>query len=176
MFLGIDAAANSLWNPKNEKYEYEKANLSLTRVEQLAFIYELVKEYDIYYVEDPFYEDDFVSFATLTNRIFPKLVVGDDLYVTNVERLKKGIELKATNAAIVKPNQVGTISQTAEFVKLCKKNDIKIVVSHRSGETEDNILAHLAVGFGADYAKIGVSGERTVKINEIIRIEEIMSK
>ncbi|MEM0480669.1 MAG: hypothetical protein QXQ14_00560 [Candidatus Aenigmatarchaeota archaeon] len=172
LLIGIDVAANSLWNPKNERYEYEKTRLSLTRVEQLTFIYELAKEFDIYYIEDPFYDDDFVSFATLTNRLFPKLIVGDDLYVTNVERLKKGIELKASNGAIVKPNQVGTITQTAEFVKLAKKNDIKIIVSHRSGETEDNIIAHLAVGFGANYAKIGVSGERTVKINELIRIEE----
>jgi enolase len=105
-----------------------------------------------------------------------KLIVGDDLYVTNVERLKKGIELKSSNAAIVKPNQIGTISQTAEFVKLAKKNDIKIVFSHRSGETEDNILPHLAVGFGAEYAKIGIGGERTVKINEFLRIEEIIER
>jgi enolase len=174
LLLGIDVAANSFYDLKNDRYEYVKEKMSLSRTEQLIFIYNLVKENEIFYIEDPFYEEDFVSFAALTNRLKTKLIVGDDLYVTNVKRLKKGIEIKSTNAAIVKPNQVGTISQTAEFVKIAKKNDIKIVFSHRSGETEDNILAHLAVGFGADYAKIGISGERTVKVNEFLRIEEIM--
>jgi enolase len=173
LLLGIDVAASTFYDLKKERYEYVKEKMSLSKTEQLIFIYNFVKENEIFYVEDPFFEDDFVSFATLTKRLENKLIVGDDLYVTNVERLKKGIELKATNGAIVKPNQIGTITQTAEFVKLAKKNNIKIIFSHRSGETEDNILAHLAVGFGADYAKIGIAGERTVKINEFLRIEEI---
>jgi len=176
LFLGIDVAANSFYDLKNDRYEYVKEKMSLSRTEQLIFIYNFVRENEIYYIEDPFYEEDFVSFAALTKRLENKLIVGDDLYVTNVERLKKGIELKSTNAAIVKPNQIGTISQTAEFVKLAKKNNIKIVFSHRSGETEDNILPHLAVGFGAEYAKIGIGGERTVKVNEFLRIEEIMEQ
>jgi enolase len=104
------------------------------------------------------------------------LVVGDDIYATNIKRLKAGLDIKATNAVLVKPNQIGTITDALEFVKEAKKNNMKVVVSHRSAETDDNLLSHLAVGFGADYFKLGVSGERIVKINEMIRIEEMIEE
>ena len=172
--LGIDFAASSLWN--GEFYIYKKTGEKLSRVEQLMFIHELAEENGIFYLEDPFDEDDFVTFAALHTRLPKKLIVGDDLYCTNKERLMKGIEMKATNGIIIKPNQVGTISDVIEVVKIAKKHNIKTIVSHRSGETEDPILAHIAVGLNSEFIKLGIAGERTVKINELIRIEEKIFK
>jgi enolase len=142
----------------------------------LNFVTDLAKRFPIVYVEDPFEEDDFVSHSTLTHRLSDRniLVCGDDLYATNPYRLQKGIEYKSTNAVIVKPNQAGTITDTFKFVEEAKKNGLKTVVSHRSGETEDTLICHLAVGLACDYVKLGISGERTTKINEMIRIEEAM--
>lgn len=167
--VGLDLAASQLFDGKN--YNYLDGR-KLTPVEQLNFIKKLTENYPIEYVEDPFEEDDFISFSKLRAQMGTKLIVGDDLLVTNLNRLKIGIVQKAINAAIVKPSQVGTISDVIEFVKEAKRNNIATIVSHRSSETEDTLICHLAVGLGCDYIKIGISGERTVKINEMIRIEE----
>ena len=172
--IGLDMAASQLWNGK--KYVYPVSGFKFSRVEQLSYVESLVKNYPIIYVEDPFHEDDFVSFGTLTHRIQPRIVCGDDLYSTNLERLKLGLAHKATNAVLIKPNQVGTITDTIKFVEEAKKNKMVCVVSHRSGETEDTLICHLACGLNCEYIKLGISGERTVKINEMIRIEEKMKK
>ncbi|MEM5827988.1 MAG: hypothetical protein QW197_00560 [Candidatus Aenigmatarchaeota archaeon] len=172
LFLGIDVAASSFYSPEKNLYVLEKEGLEMNRIEYLAYLFDLVNESKIFYIEDPFHEDDFVSFSTFYSHFSQKLIVGDDLIATNIERLKKAAELKSVNAVIVKPNQVGLISKVAELVRFAKKNDIKLVFSHRSGETEDAIICHLATGFGADYIKLGIAGERTVKINEMLRIEE----
>jgi len=172
LYIGIDFAANSFYDLSKNVYNLEKEGLELNRVEYLTYLYDLVKDFNVFYIEDPFYEEDFVSFSTFLSHFPQKLIVGDDLTATNLERLKKAIEIKAINGIIIKPNQAGLISRVAKVVKLAKKNDIKIVFSHRSGETEDPILSHLAVGFGADYIKLGIAGERTIKINEMLRIEE----
>ncbi len=172
LYLGIDFAASSLWNKEKEIYEYEKLGYKLSRTEQLLFIADLIEKYDLFYLEDPFHEEDFVTFSALTNRFSKKLIVGDDLICTNYERLERAIKLKSLNAVIIKPNQVGLISEVEKVVSLARKNDIKLVFSHRSGESEDTSIVHLAFGFGADYLKAGISGERTVKINEILRIAE----
>ena len=102
------------------------------------------------------------------------LIIGDDLLVTNTDRLKKALSFSAVNAAIVKPNQIGTLSETMEFIKLCQKNKIKTVVSHRSGETEDTFIADLAVAAGAEFVKFGAPcrGERTAKYNRLLEIEK----
>jgi len=169
--MGLDVAASHMWNGNVYIYRHNK----LTRTEQLNFIEDLAKRFPITYIEDPFEEDDFVSHATLTHRIGSRVMVcGDDLYATNLQRLREGIEHKATNAVLVKPNQVGTITDTIKFVQQTKKNGMKTVVSHRSGETEDTLICHLAVGLSCDYIKLGIAGERTTKINEMIRIEEEM--
>lgn len=170
--IGLDVAASHMWNGQGYIYKHNK----LLRTEQLNFITDLVQRFPIVYVEDPFEEDDFVSHATLTHRLSGRgvMVCGDDLYATNLQRLQRGIEYKATNAVIVKPNQVGTITDTIKFVQEAKKSGIKTVVSHRSGETEDTLICHLAVGLVCDYIKLGISGERATKINEMIRIEEEM--
>ncbi|MEM5816044.1 MAG: enolase [Candidatus Aenigmatarchaeota archaeon] len=167
LVLGLDVAASNLWN--GEMYVYRDKVLST--MQQLEYIDSLIREFKIFYVEDPFHQDDFVSFSVLTKNV-RGLVVGDDLYATNVNRLKMGLDIKATNAVLVKPNQIGTVTDTIKFVKEARKNNLKVVISHRSGETDDTILSHLAVGLNADYFKLGISGERIVKINEMIRIEE----
>jgi enolase len=171
LMIGMDVAASNLWN--GEKYIYKDKQLST--MQQVDYMLELTKKFKLFYVEDPFHQDDFVSFSVFTKNS-NCLVVGDDIYATNIKRLKAGLDIKATNAVLVKPNQIGTITDTLNFVKETKKNNMKIVVSHRSAETDDNLLSHLAVGFGADYFKLGVSGERIVKINEMIRIEEMIEQ
>jgi len=171
LMVGIDVAASNLWN--EEKYIYKDKQLST--MQQVDYMLELTKKFKLFYVEDPFHQDDFVSFSVFTKNS-NCLVVGDDIYATNIKRLKAGLDIKATNAVLVKPNQIGTITDALNFVKEAKKNNMKVVVSHRSAETDDNLLSHLAVGFGADYFKLGVSGERIVKINEMIRIEEMIEE
>lgn len=172
LYVGIDVAASSFYDASKKMYVYEKEGLELNRIEQLSYLYDLIKEYEIFYIEDPFYEEDFVSFATLLSHFPQKLIVGDDLTTTNLERLKKASELKSINGIIIKPNQIGLITKVAEVIKFAKKNDVKIIFSHRSGETEDPVISQLAVGFGSEYIKLGIAGERTIKINEILRIEE----
>ncbi|MEM0214760.1 MAG: phosphopyruvate hydratase [Archaeoglobaceae archaeon] len=169
--IGIDVAASELWNGKEYVYNDKK----LSREEQIEYISKLVEDYNLLYVEDPFHENDFESFAELTKSV-KCFVCGDDLFVTNVKRLRKGIELKAGNTLLVKPNQIGTLTDTFRAVKLAKENGYRIVVSHRSGETEDNYLAHLAVAFNAKLIKTGVvGGERISKLNEMIRLEEMLN-
>ncbi|MGC8993257.1 MAG: phosphopyruvate hydratase [Candidatus Aenigmatarchaeota archaeon] len=169
--LGLDVAASNLWS--GERYIYKDKELST--MQQIEYMVDLQRKFKLFYVEDPFHQDDFVSFSVFTKNS-NCLVVGDDIYATNVKRLKLGLDIKATNAVLVKPNQIGTVTDALNFVKEAKKNNLKIVVSHRSAETDDNILSHLAVGFGADYFKLGISGERIVKINEMIRIEEAINE
>jgi enolase len=171
LMIGLDVAASNLWD--GEKYVYKDKQLST--MQQIDYMIELSRRYKIFYVEDPFHQDDFVSFSVFTKNS-NCLVVGDDIYATNIKRLKAGLDIKTTNAVLVKPNQIGTITDALNFVKEAKKNNMKVVVSHRSAETDDNLLSHLAVGFGADYFKLGVSGERIVKINEMIRIEEMIKE
>jgi enolase len=173
--IGLDFAASQLWDGR-QYYVYRYSNKMLSKIEQLKFIQNLAREFPIIYIEDPFMEDDFTSFAILTKDLSPKLIVGDDLYASNPKRLKDGLEFKATNAMIVKPSQVGTITDLMKTVEIARKNKIVTVMSHRSGETEDNLIAHLAVGLGCDYVKFGISGDRVAKINEMIRIEEKLNE
>jgi enolase len=167
--IGLDIAASQIWD--GEYYVYSNGE-KLTATEQLMFVADLAERYPIIYIEDPFQEDDFVSFSALTSRLENKLIVGDDIYASNLKRLKSGLEIKATNAIIIKPNQIGTISDVIELVKFAKKNKIVTIVSHRSAETDDALICHLACGLNCDYVKIGIAGERIFKINEMIRIEE----
>jgi enolase len=168
--IGLDVAASQLWSENSHKYLYRYG--SLNTPEQLSVMEELLKKYPITYMEDPFHEDDFATFSTLLGRIHDKIVVGDDLFSTNMERLQYGISYKAANGIIIKPSQVGTITDVIKIVHEAKKHGVKTIISHRSGETEDTLISHLAVGLNSDYIKLGISGERTVKINELIRIEE----
>ncbi len=167
---GFDAAASGFF--KRKKYHYENPMIDRNTEEQLEYLSNLIKNFHLLYVEDPFHEEDFESFSRLLKRFPDRLIVGDDLTVTNYKRLKKAIEMKSVNAVIVKPNQNGSLLEVREVCKLAKENSLKIVFSHRSGETEEGILADLAFGFGADFLKCGISGkEREAKLRRLIEIE-----
>jgi enolase len=169
--IGIDAASSELWDGK--KYNYKKERRHLTFADQLLYLEKLAEKYDIMYLEDPFDEEDFDGFAKLNQELEGKrLVVGDDLIVTNSEKLKTAISKNSINGVIIKPNQIGTLTDARSTVEIARKNNIVPVASHRSGETVDTALAHIAVGLGCPIIKIGISGgERLEKINELMRIE-----
>jgi len=175
--VGLDVASSSLWSPEKQCYVYESEGVERDKGEQLEYILDLIERYRLIYVEDPFHEEDFESFSELTSKVSGCLICGDDLFVTNVERLSKGIEKKAGNAIIIKMNQVGTLTDTWNTTKLAKESGYVPIVSHRSGETPAFHIAHLAVGFSCPIIKTGVvGGERVAKINELIYIEEILGE
>lgn len=170
---GLDMAASSLWNEKKKSYVYDRDGVERDRGEQIDYVLNLIKTYRLSFVEDPLNEEDFKGFSEITRRVKDCLICGDDLFVTNKERLEIGIKRNAGNAIIIKPNQIGTLTDAYETVKLAKKAGYVPVASHRSGETCDPYLAHVAVAFRCPIIKTGVvGGERLAKINELIRIEE----
>lgn len=170
--MGLDVAASSLWCEDRKKYVYKSAMRS--EEEQIEFMEDVIKNYSMHYVEDPLHEEDFEGFAELMRRV-KCLICGDDLLVTNPERIEKAASMKAVNCVLIKPNQIGTLSDTKRAVEVAKKHGCDIVVSHRSGETTDETIAHLAVAFDARYIKTGVvGGERIAKLNELIRIGELI--
>lgn len=168
--FGLDIAASELWD--GDAYQYGETSRSPE--EQIDYVAELVHEYDLAYVEDPLEENDYEGFAALTERVGSEtLICGDDLFVTNTERLQQGIEQGAGNSILIKPNQIGTLSLAVDAIETATRNGFTPVISHRSGETEDTTIAHLAVATGAPFIKTGtVGGERTAKLNELIRIAE----
>ena len=170
--MGIDVAASELWDGK--QYRYKDAARS--REEQVAYMADLVDRYNLIYIEDPLFEEDFDAFADLTGEVGDRcLICGDDLFVTNVERITRGIETWAANCVLIKPNQIGTLTDTFEAIHLARESGMETVMSHRSGETTDATIAHLATAFGCVYLKTGaVGGERIAKLNELIRIEELI--
>ncbi len=166
----LDMAASEFY--KDGKYVYRDRTLSPE--EQVEYVARLVEKYELYSVEDPFEQDDFAGFARLTKMVGDHcLIVGDDLFVTNVDRIRKGVETGACNAVLIKPNQIGTLTSTWLAVDYAHEKGFKTVISHRSGETTDEAIAHLAVAFRCEGMKFGaVGGERIAKLNELIRIEE----
>lgn len=168
--LGVDVAANELWDGDG----YDDGESRRSPDEQVDYIDDVVHEYDLVYVEDPLVEDDFDGFAELTNRVGEEtLVCGDDLFVTNVDRIDRGIESGAANSVLIKPNQIGTLSDTIDAIDRCRDAGWSPVISHRSGETEDTTIAHVAVATNAPFIKTGaIGGERTAKLNELIRIAD----
>ena len=168
--LGIDAATSTFH--KRKKYLYHNPPLTRDSEEQAMYISNLIKNFSLFYIEDPFFEEDFSGFSNLLKKHPSSLIVGDDLTVTNEKRFRKAIEEKSINAIIVKPNQNGSLIEVKSICEIAKKHGIKIVFSHRSGETMENILADLAFGFQADFFKCGITGkEREVKIKRLIEIE-----
>ncbi|MGC8895427.1 MAG: phosphopyruvate hydratase [Candidatus Bathyarchaeia archaeon] len=173
--FGVDVAASSIWDEKEKAYVYAREGKKRDSGEQLDFISEIIKKYHLAYVEDPFHEKDFESFAELTRKIRNCMICGDDLFVTNSERLSRGIKMQAGNAVIIKVNQVGTLTDALETVEMAKRNGYTPIMSHRSGDTCDWHIAHLAVAFRCPIIKTGVvEGTRIAKINELIRIEEFL--
>jgi enolase len=171
--FGVDVAADSLYDPRKGGYYYRTTKKTLSREQQMAFIVELCDKYDLFYVEDPLYEDDFEGYAKLHSELKGTLVTGDDLYTTDSERLKIGISKNSTNGVIMKVNQIGTLWEAHQFSDLAKRSGHVVIASHRSGDNEGGHLAQIAVGFGDGLMKAGVvGGERTAKLNELLRIGE----
>jgi enolase len=171
-YLGMDAASSDFYDSKSNTYEID--GTKKTPDEMLDFYKELCERYPILYLEDPFDENDFEGFSKLQAKLPKVIITGDDLYTTNIKYLKKGIEMKSTTGVIVKLNQIGTITETLDFFDLARQSSIKTVISHRSGETEDNFIADLAVGLNSDFIKTGAParGERTSKYNRLLEIEK----
>jgi enolase len=171
MPIGIDVAASGFY--KRNHYCYENPALKRDAEEQLAYLTNLIKNFDVFYVEDVFDEEDFESFAKILKKFPDRLIVGDDLTTTNPKRFEKALKEKAINGIIVKPNQIGSLMEVKEVVDIANKHNIKMIFSHRSGETTENILADLAFGFQADFLKCGITGkEREAKIKRLIEIEK----
>ena len=171
--LAIDVAVSEFYS--DGKYNLVGENRSLTTDELIDFYKELIDKYPIVSIEDPVDENDWEGFAKITKELGDKVqLVGDDLFVTNKECLQKGIDLKAGNAILLKVNQIGTITETLETIKLAKDNGYKTIISHRSGETEDTTIADLAVGLDLGQIKTGSMSrtDRMCKYNQLMRIEE----
>ena len=172
-FIALDPAASEFY--KNKKYVLDKEGVSLTSQEMVEYYVNWVSQYPIISIEDGMAVDDWAGWQLITEKLGDKvLLVGDDLYVTNVNRLSKGIKLKASNAILIKPNQIGTLTETVAAVEMAQLAGWKAVVSHRSGETEDTTIADLAVGLNTGLIKAGAPcrSERTAKYNRLLRIEE----
>lgn len=172
-YLALDSAASEFFDEKEKKYKLQSENKTLNIDELVSYYLTLEKKYPLISFEDPFAEDDWEGFEKLTAKT-KLMVVSDDLYVTNTKRIKIGIEKKATNAVLIKPNQIGTIYETVEAIKMAKNVGWKVVISHRSGETEDTFIADLAYAAGADFIKTGSMSrsERLAKYNRLIEIEK----
>lgn len=172
--LGIDVAANSLWSQgcyRYKNFSKKKKQITLTEKEQQDYIEKIIKKYDLFYVEDPFHEEAFNFFASLTKKT-KTLVCGDDLTCTSFERVEKAIKLGAINALIIKPNQCGSLLETKKVIDFARSKEINLVISHRSADTADNALAHFAVGWQIPMIKTGILGkERFAKLHELLRIE-----
>jgi enolase len=170
--IGMDAAASSFF--ENGTYAIDGKKLS--GGEMVDFYADLVSTYPIILIEDPFEEEAFGDFAALTARLPGTIIVGDDIYVTNVQRLARGIEMKATNALLLKLNQIGTVSEAFDAARMAFRNGFKVMASHRSAETEDSALADVTVALGAEMLKTGAPArsERNAKYNQLLRIEEAL--
>lgn len=170
--VGLDVAASTFF--KKGYYHYKNKRLIRDRLDQIDFISVLKKKFGLFYIEDPLQEDDFSGFKELLARSGKSaLVVGDDLTTTNPKSVERAIRSKCINAVIVKPNQIGSIIEVKKVVIICKKNKIKMIFSHRSGETKDDALADYCIGFGGDFIKSGIYGkERLIKLRRLIEIEK----
>jgi enolase len=171
VLLGFDAASSEFH--QNGKYLIDEREISAEKLEE--FYLQLADAFPICYIEDPFEQEDFVNTASFTKKVGERIeVVGDDIFVTNVSRLRKGIEAGAANALLLKVNQIGTLTEAMDAAKLAMDNGYNVVTSHRSGETEDTTIADLAVALNCGQIKAGAPcrGERTAKYNRLLQIQE----
>ncbi|MEM4204040.1 MAG: phosphopyruvate hydratase [Candidatus Methanomethylicaceae archaeon] len=171
--LAMDAAASSFYSERS----YLIDGKELSPGELIDFYSELISDFSIILLEDPFHEEDYESFVDITKKLGKKVqIVGDDIFVTNIKRFRKGVEMGAANAILLKVNQIGTLTEAIDVAKYAFENKYGVVVSHRSGETEDHYIADLAVALGTGKIKTGAParGERVAKYNQLIRIEEML--
>lgn len=172
--IALDCAASEFYNTATKKYELKGENLQLTSEELIEKYADLVAKYPIFSIEDPLHEDDFFGFELMTKKLGHKLqIVGDDLFCTNPALLKSGIDSGLANALLVKPNQIGTLTECLNAIKIAKNAGYGTIISHRSGETEDIKISHIAVAINAGQIKTGsmCRTDRIAKYNELIRIE-----
>ena len=171
--LGVDFASSTQWDEKKQKYIYSRAGFENTPEKQIEFASDIIEKYKLNYAEDAVHEEAFGDMSELVSK-FPKtMIAGDDLTVTNKDILKKAIENKSCNAAILKVNQAGSLYDALEFAKIANDNDIKLITSHRSGESIDSQISHIGIGTNSKMLKVGVvGGERVAKLNELIRLSE----
>ncbi|TLX69042.1 MAG: enolase [Thaumarchaeota archaeon] len=171
--LGIDFASSSLWDSKREYYNYSRQGLVRTTDEQINFVDDLIEKYHLIYAEDPVNEDDFESMAIITRQNKNCLVTGDDMLVTSTDRVNEACKYGACSGAILKVNQAGTLYNSLDFAENCAKNNISLITSHRSGESVDSHISHIALATSSKMIKTGVvGGERVSKLNELLRLSE----
>jgi enolase len=173
MALGIDFASSSFWDEEKKVYDYARQGLVRDTGEQIEFTNKIIRDYKLVYAEDPVQEGDFESMAVLTKKNPKTLVTGDDMLVTNASKVKEAVKYGACSGAILKVNQAGSLYDAMQFAKECTKNDIKLITSHRSGESVDSHISHIALATGSKMLKSGVlGGERIAKLNELVRLSE----
>ena len=174
VFIALDVAASELWNAETSQYDLEREGTSLTAAQLVDLYARWCSEYPIISIEDGLFEDDWDGWATLTRRLGSEVqLVGDDLLVTNIARLRRGVNAGAANSILLKPNQIGTLSETAQALSMAREAGWTAVMSHRSGETEDTTIADLAVAWDVGQIKTGAPArsERVAKYNRLLRIE-----
>jgi len=171
--LGVDFASSTQWNEGKEKYVYNRAGFENTSGEQIDFASDIIEKFKLIYAEDAVHEEAFEDMAELTTKFPNVLVTGDDLTVTNTGILKKAIDMKSCNGAILKVNQAGSLFDALEFANEATQNNIKLITSHRSGESTDSQISHIGLATKSKMLKVGVvGGERVAKLNELLRLSE----
>ena len=171
--LGVDFASSTQWNDDKQKYIYDRAGFENDSGQQIDFAAGIIEKYKLIYAEDAVHEEAFDDMAVLTKKFPHRMITGDDLTVTNTEILRKAIENNSCNAAILKVNQAGSLFDALEFAKVANENNIKLITSHRSGESTDSQISHIGIGTKSKLLKVGVvGGERVAKLNELIRLTE----
>ncbi|PIT87573.1 MAG: hypothetical protein COU31_02165 [Candidatus Magasanikbacteria bacterium CG10_big_fil_rev_8_21_14_0_10_40_10] len=179
LWLGLDIGSNVLFDDFSKRYIFPLDKTYFSANSLLGLYDSWLKKYPIIYLEDAFAEDDWDNWRALTSEMGDKLMVaGDDLFVSSSKRLRRGIKEQAANSIVVAPNQVGTLTETMDCIKLANKHNFKVIISHRSGETNDDFIVDLAVAVSADYLKAGSlsRGERVAKYNRLLIIAEILEK
>ncbi|MFZ0511393.1 MAG: enolase C-terminal domain-like protein [Candidatus Nitrosopolaris sp.] len=173
MSLGVDFASSSFWDAKAQMYNYRRQKITRDRYKQIDYVNQLIKNFKLIYVEDPVNEEDFEGTAVITKDNKKCLVTGDDMLVTNTMRAKRAAEHKACSGAILKVNQAGSLYDAMNFAQVCTANGIKLITSHRSGESIDSHLTHIGIATDSKMLKAGiVGGERVAKLNELLRLAE----
>lgn len=173
MAMGIDFASSSFWNEEKRVYDYARQGVKRDTLQQIEFANRVLRDYKLVYIEDPVHEGDFESMAVLNKKNPQTLVTGDDMLVTNANKIKEAVKYGACSGAILKVNQAGSLYEAITFAEECRKNNIKIITSHRSGESNDSHISHIAIATNSKLLKSGVlGGERVAKLNELVRITE----
>jgi enolase len=171
--LGVDFASSTQWNEKKKKYIYDRAGFENTPEKQIEFASDIIKKYKLVYAEDAVHEEAFEDMSILTKRFPRVLITGDDLLVTNTKILKKAIKMRSCSGAILKVNQAGSLYDALEFAKEANSNKVRIITSHRSGESTDSHISHIGIATKSKMLKVGIlGGERMAKLNELIRLSE----